>query len=326
MPSPAAPARPLRHDPLVWTAIGLIAIVLVAAIVSVVVFAPIYDVSFNQTNQDSHSGVNTLYLNFQSDVAQVNIITQNVTDKNILINVSASGSRSIFGSENAIQVTFTNESSNGVLTVNSKVTQTGLMSTAHVTCNIFVNPTLKLNLNVTSTTGEVSLTANAPATIQSLHLEATTGTVQANLEGNVTVAGDIFLKAQTGAVHYRMNQANIQGNHTINLQSTTGSVDMEITEEKTLQGNLQVNAATDTGAINVSLQIDSAVGAKITSQTSQYGSVHADVQNFSGNQSPLQSNNYPAQSNIEINNTISGFGDIYISASYASSVSPSMRN
>jgi len=324
--APAAPVRSLRHDPLFWIVTSVIVIVLVAVVVSVVVFAPIYEVTFNKTNQDSSSGVNTLNLNFQSDNAQVNIITQNVTDKNILINVSAEGSRSIFGSENSIQVTFTNESSNGVLTVNSKVIQTGLMTNAHVVCDIYVNPLLKLNLNVTSTTGEVSLTANAPATVQSLNLEATTGTVQANLERNVTVSGDISLKAQIGAVYYRMNKAKVQGNCTINLQSATGSVDMEITEEKTLQGNLQVNAATTTGAIDVGLQIDGDVGAKIVSQTGQFGSIHVDKENFSGNQSPIQSNNFPAQSNIQINNSVSSFGDININASYVSSVTPSGRN
>lgn len=326
MPVHTVPARPMRRDPLVWITIGLIAIVLVAVVVSAVVFAPIYAVSFNQTNQDSHSGVDTLNLDFQCDTAQVNVMTQNLPNKNVLINVSAEGKRSIFGSENSIKVTFTNESSNGVLTVNSKVTQTGLASSANVVCNIFVNPALNLNLSVTSTTGQVSFSADKPAQIQSLHLQATTGTVQANLDGNVTIAGDISLVAQTGAVYYRMNQANIQGNHTINLQSTTGSVDMQILEEKTLQGSIQVNAVTNTGAINVGLQIDGSVGAKIISQTSQYGSVHADVQNFSGDQSPLQSNNYPSRSNIEINNAVSGFGDVYITARYASSMYPSIRN
>jgi hypothetical protein len=322
------PTRPKHRDHLVWVTLGVIAIVLVAAIVSVVAFAPIYNVNYNQTEMDSHPDVNTLNLNFQCDTGQVSIMTQSVADKNIIIDVSAEGGRGIFSSENPVGFTFSNDSANGVLTVNSKVTQEGL-SSGKVVCTILVNPALKLNLNVTSTTGEVSFSAfnsDTVVTIESLYLQATTGTVQANLESNTTVAGDISLKSQTGAVYYHMEQANVEGNHTINLQTTTGSVDMEITEEKTLRGNLQVNAATATGTIVVNLQIDADISAKITSQTSQAGNVHVNAQNFSGDQSPIQSNNYPAQGNIEINNTVSVSGDVNISANYASAVTPAVRN
>ena len=99
---------------------------------------------------------------------------------------------------------------------------------------------------------------------------------------------------------------------------------MDITQTKTLQGNLQVNAATELGSVNVGLQIDGDVGAKIVSQTN-LGSIHANVQHFSGNQSPIQSDNYPAASNIKINSR-TNLGSININAAYQSFVKPSIRN
>lgn len=323
--SSPARARPIRRDPLVAIAVGAIVIILVAAIVSAVAFAPIYSVNYDQTQQDLHAGIDTINLNFEADIAQINIFTQNLTGQNILINVSAEGRRSILSGDNFIQFTFSNETANNVLTVNSRVSQTGFASAANVVCNILVNPALKLNLNVTSVTGQVSLTADSDTTIQSLNLQTTTGEVQANLDGNITVAGNILLKAQTGAVNYRMNQVNIQGNHSITMESTTGSVTADITEEKTLQGNLQISATTSTGAINLGLQIDDDVAARITSHA-PIGNINLDEQGFSGNESLTQSNNYPAASNIEVTNTVNGFGSINITANYASSVSPSARN
>jgi hypothetical protein len=97
-----------------------------------------------------------------------------------------------------------------------------------------------------------------------------------------------------------MNQAKVEGNNSIILQTNAGSVNMDISETKTLQGNLQVNASTNLGSINLGLVVDSGVAAKITSQTN-LGSIHIIQQNFSGNQSPIQSNNYPAPC-IRINN------------------------
>jgi DUF4097 and DUF4098 domain-containing protein YvlB len=119
-----------------------------------------------------------------------------------------------------------------------------------------------------------------------------------------------------------MSETTLRGNRTVDLQSNTGSIDIDIAQSRTLQGDLQVNAATDTGSINVGLRIDGGVGAKIVSETGDFGDVYVDARYFSGNKSPLQSNNYPAASNIEINNHISGFGNININAAYLTMIIP----
>jgi hypothetical protein len=323
--APAKPARQLRREPLVIAAIALIAILLTAVIVSAVVFAPLSPVNFNQTNQDTHPNINTLNLNFQANTAQVDVITQNITNKNILIITSAVGSRGMFGSNNLVNVTFTNETLNNVLIVTSKVTEANGFSTAnlHVTCTIYINPALNLNINVTTQAGAITLNAEKSATFQSINLQASAGEVQANLQ-NATIAGDVSLKTQAGKAYFGMSQGNVQGNQTVNLHSAAGSVSIDITETKMLQGNLQVNAVTELGSVNVGLVIDGDIGAKIISQVN-LGSIHSDVQHFSGNQSPLQSDNYPAASNIEINGR-TNLGSVNINAVYQSSTGPSIRN
>ena len=325
--APAPPARPIRKDPLIVTAIILIAIVVTALIVSAIILAPLHPVNFNQTNQVNQPNINTLNLNFQADVAEVNVIAQNLTGRTILINTSATGSTGIFGSTNPIQVTFSNETASNTLTVTSTVNNIdrSLFSrNLKVTCTIFINPSVHLNLNITTETGQITLTAAEPATFESLNLKSTTGMVQANIESGTVIAGDISLKTTTGAVSFRINQANVQGNDTFNLQTTTGSVDMSITENRTLSGNVQVNATTTTGAVNLAMQIDNGVGARIESQT-QIGEIKTNLNNFSGNKSPIQSNNYPAESNFLINLRTS-LGGIYINAAYQSSTTPIIRN
>ena len=323
--APAKPAKPLRKEPLVILAIALIAILVAAVIVTAIVFAPLYPVNFNQTNQDNHPNINTLNLNLQASAAQVDILTQNITDRNIFIITSASGYRGIFGSTNPVNVTFTNETVDDVLTVNAKVTDTNgpFTSNLHVTCTVYVNPALNLNLNVTTQAGKITLSAEKSVTFQSVNLRANAGSVEATLQ-NATITGNMSLETQAGTVYFGLSQANVQGNQTVNLHSNAGSVNMDITQTRTLQGNLQVNAVTDLGSVNVGLQIDRGVGAKIVSQTS-LGSIHSDLHNFSGNQSPIQSDNYPAASNIEINNR-TNLGSININAVYQSSTGPSLRN
>ena len=232
----------------------------------------------------------------------------------------------MFSSTNPIEVTFTNQTAGSALTVNAKVTETEEFPTTGnlpVICTIYVNPALKLNINITTQAGSIALTAEKSATFQSINLHANAGEVQANLQ-NVTILGEVSLVTQAGTVNFGMRQSTLQGNQTVNLHSNTGSIGMDITQTKTLKGNLKVNAVTELGSVNVALQIDGDVGAKIISQTN-LGSIHLDVQHFSGNQSPIQSDNYPAASNIEINSA-TNLGSININAAYQSSNGPNLKN
>jgi hypothetical protein len=318
--------RPLRKESLVIAAMLLIAILVTAVIVSDIIFTPFSPISFNQTNQDNHSDINTLNLDFQANTAQVTIVTQNINNQNILIKTSADGSRSIFGSTNPIKVTFTNQTAGNTLTINSKVTEGNVFpatGTLHVTCAIYVNPALKLNINVTTQAGSISLISEKSATFQSLNLHANAGEVQANLQ-NVTIAGDVSLNTQTGTVNFGVRQATLQGNQTVTLHSNAGSVGMDIAQAKTLQGNLNVNAVAELGSVNVALQIDGDVGAKIISQTN-LGNIHLDVQHFLGTQSSIQSENYPAGSSIEVNSR-TNLGSININAVYQSSNGSIVKN
>ena len=92
-----------------------------------------------------------------------------------------------------------------------------------ITCTIYVNPELKLNLNATSKAGQVSLTADKEATFQNLNLQSSVGQVQANLQ-NATIEGNLALKTQTGRVDFRVSQVKVEGNNTITLQAKTGSL------------------------------------------------------------------------------------------------------
>jgi len=318
--------KPIKNDPVMIVAIALIAILVVGVVVAALLAAPFSTVNFGQTYHDNTVNVNKLNLNVQTEGLKVNVFTQNVTNDNFIITLEGTGSKTNFGGgsdDSPIQVTFYNDTVNNELTITAKITESPSFSRFNVDCNIYVNPALTLNLNVTSQAGQVSLTADKPATFEFLNLQSVAGTVQANLQ-NMTVAGNVTLRTQAGTVDFRMSQVNIEGNNTVALQTNAGSVTMDITETKTLQGNLQVNAVTELGSINVGLQIDGDVGAKIISQTN-LGSIHSDLQHFSGNQSPIQSDNYPAASNIEINSR-TNLGSININAVYQSSTSPILRN
>ena len=168
-PVQAAPHRPWRKDPYIVAAIGLVVILLSAAIVVGLLVAPLGSWSTSDSFADSNPNIDTVNLNFVTDIGRVNIATMQMPDSNIGIYVMANGSRGIMGggSNIPVTITFDNQTVGNVLNVNSKVTiENAYTSRADVTCQIYVNPALNLNLNVTSTTGHVSFTADKATTIQ----------------------------------------------------------------------------------------------------------------------------------------------------------------
>lgn len=321
----SAPLRPIHKDPLIVVVIGLVVILLTAAIVVTFVAAPLEPWDSNVTLVDNSPNVRTLNLNFDTNIGAVSIITLKAgIANNLLINVQVNGSRGLLGNINdPFITTFDNQTIGDTLTVNSRVEVKNSYNTrANVAVQIYVNPDLELNLNVSSITGRVSFSADKPATIQNLKLKATTGEVEANLQGTITLIGDISLQTTTGAVNFRTYENTISGNRTINLKSTTGSINMDITQTKTLDSNLNVNADATTGSVNLELIIDGSVSAKIISDKPSFGNIETNLKNFSGNDTLLHSNNYPAIFNIDFHNRVTT-GSINIGAAYQTTTFPS---
>ena len=324
-PPRSTPMKPIRSDPIIIGAIVLVAILVVGVVVAALIAAPLSNVTVRQTIEDKTVNVNKLNFNFESTAARVNVFTQNGSNNNFVISIQGSGSKGTFGGDtgNPVQVLIYNDTVNGVQTFTAKLEESTAFSRFNVVCNIYINPALTLNLNVTSQAGQVTLTPDKPTTFDSITLEASAGTVGANLQ-NSTIAGNISLRTQAGTVDFRTSQIITKGNNTVDLHSNAGSVNIDQTQTQTLQGNLQVNAVTDLGSVNIGLQLDGNVGSKIISNTN-LGSINTNVQHFSGDKSPIQSDNYPASSNIEINSQ-TNLGSININAIYQSSISPIIRN
>lgn len=316
-PPPAKPHRPIYKDRVVIGAIALIVILVSAIVIAAFIIIPTNPWSFNKTLSDQSPDAKTLNLNFHTNVGKVNVMTLKISDRNVLVSVQANGTDSaVGGSNDPVTFTFDNQTVDGVLTVNSEVNvDTSATSQSNVMIQIFVDPALTLNINVTSATGKVSFVADKATTLQGLNLVSTTGEAETSLQDNVTVTGDISLKSSTSDVNFRLSENSIVGNRTIDLHSSTGSVILDLTQTKTFNGNLHVNAATTTGSVSTSLTIDGAVAAKIVSQNGTSSKIQTNLNNFSGNDTALQSPNYPSACNIEVNSSLVT-GTIYIDANY----------
>jgi hypothetical protein len=318
------PAMPRRRGPFLLPVIILIAILVMAAIVGALVFVPFYHVHFDQTNQVAKTGADNLILDFQADVAQVNVFFINLPDKMVVLNVTADGYVGIFDDSNrTINVTFDHQTAtaNNTEIVTSRVSRVSawpLSYNLNVICNVYIDPSANLSrIFVHSGVGQIVLNADVATTIQSLNLETTTGSIEASVAQGVVLTGSVSAKTTTGSVTFNWMQADAKGNVPVNLKSTTGTVNLSVSRNSRLSGNVSINAETTTGSVSLAMTIHDEVGAKIESHTS-VGGINVEQQGFSGNQSLLQSSNYAAGSNFLVN-LATTTGSVHINAYYESS-------
>jgi hypothetical protein len=299
----------------------LIAVLFAAVIISALFFVPFYPVHFNQTDQVPKAEVNNLLVDFQADVANVNIFFQNLPSSMVMLNVTADGNVGILDDPNhAVNVTFNHQTSNNSIVLISSVSRVArwpISYNLNVNCDVYIDPSANVSLNFHSSVGNIVMDAGTKATFQNIDLETTTGNIDVSLSKGVIVDGLTSLRSTTGTVQFIMDNADVSGDASINLRSTTGLVDLDLTATQNLSGNVTVNARTTIGAVNLFMVIEHDVGARIESDT-DIGRINVDVQRFSGNQTPLQSNNYPAASNFLVNLKTTT-GGININAEYGSS-------
>ena len=123
--APVPPPPPVHHHVnqkwIIIPIVLLIAILATALIVTALVFTPVHPFSLGHTDSVNQPDINILNLNFQADIAQVNIMAQNATGDDIVIYTSASGSTGAGNSNIPVQISFSNQTVGNTLTVNSKV-------------------------------------------------------------------------------------------------------------------------------------------------------------------------------------------------------------
>ncbi len=282
--------------------VAIIIVVLVVAAVAVA-FVPFQPVHFTQSNETSSAVVDKLYLIFNSDVSQVNVYLRDLPGNQLAAtNVTANGFRGIFGNDKPLAISFNERANSSTLTWMVTVTRAGgwsAVSPLNVVCDLFVDPSVTLAVSVTTGTGSIAMNADREATFEQLSLQATTGSVEANIGQDVTFSGPFSLQTTTGSAQLSWNNVAVSSNIPIDVKTTTGSAEVNITQPRQLGGNVTLNAQTVTGSVNLGMNIQGNVGARISASTS-FGRVNVGEQGFSGQQVPIQSSNYPAASNFDV--------------------------
>ncbi len=305
--------RRIGIRPIGFLAIILIAIIVVAVVIATIAFMPIRTVGpiWSQFAVPRRSGVDTLNLNLTADVGGINIIFEDLTSEwqspSIILNTSATARVGVFGSSDFLQSYLpasNNRTEGNVLTVTVKqevdTVYRPWYSSLNVTFDIRIDPSMNTSINIKTATGGIVLNAQAGVVLNSLSFEAATGGVQASFAEDVIITGNISAKTVTGGVKLSWDNVIVSNNVEVDATTTTGGVVMSVRQHNKLLRNITMNAEAVTGGVDFSVDIKGDLGAKIESSV-KTGGINLERQvGFSGAETLLQSNNYPAGSNFNV--------------------------
>ena len=297
--------EPMRKTKFPLAAIILIGILVFAVIIAVVILLPFQPVEFSQQNEASAANVNSLYFSLEADITDINVHFMDLpANQKVQLNTSATGRKSILSPEKPVALSFQEDTANSTLVYIVKISRTENTSLLHqvtVTCDVYIDPSVSLDLNLRTSTGEININADKAMTINRLTAESSTGTVQATLAEDVIVSGSMTFRTITGVSSLSWNNADASSNIPVYLSSLTGGVELTVNQSKPLSANVTINADTSSaGYVTLNLGLRNEVAANI-SATQNTGSIFVQQRGFSGNELPIQSSNYPSQSNFMIN-------------------------
>jgi len=313
----AEPERVSARRPLSILAIALIAIVVIAVVIAVVAaltFSPIHTVGpvTRGMSVPSVSGVDVLNLDLTAEVAGVTIIFEDLTGEwvspSIILNASATAKVGVFGSADFLErymPVWHDETEGGVLTVtvgqDVDPTSWPQFSSLNVTFDIRIDSSMNARVNVMTATGGIVVDTQAGVVLDSLTLEVITGGIEVRLVEDVVVAGDVSIEVTTGGVKLFWENVVVPDDVRVDAMTTTGGVEVDVAADERLQGDITLNAEATTGGVDFTIDIQGDVGALIKSSVTT-GGIDVDRRvGFSGPTALLQSSNYPAGRNFDVN-------------------------
>ncbi|MFX0065688.1 MAG: zinc ribbon domain-containing protein [Candidatus Hermodarchaeota archaeon] len=134
---------------------------------------------------------------------------------------------------------------------------------------VTINPNVALGLKVHTTTGLITFESQEELTLTNLDVEATTGGVDLNFQDttylNFTQG---FISTTTGFINLASANFNMAQDCTLDITTTTGGNNIDLTQTIDFGHTLTINTATSTGFTEVNAAYGSSVGLSVIAETS----------------------------------------------------------
>lgn len=301
----------------------IVAVIILIALAAA--FLPFRIASLSETRDvPALAGIGKAEINITSDVGNINVAFPTggyLEGKPVEVQISATAGVGLFSTQDIsslLNVTFYYTIVGNTLYVTGDIRTTqglGGSGVQDLSVILLIDPSLEASIYANTIVGDIRMVSASGLKIDSLSLGTTTGQIEANISRNTLLYGNMDLHTTTGGVKMVCDDISARGNITINMETTTGDIGVDLTQPSVLHGNITTVASSTTGNINLNVGLAGNVGANIESHVAAGGIKISRQAGFTGASDSLLSTNYPAANNF--NFTLgTTLGDIDINATY----------
>ncbi|MGD0818815.1 MAG: hypothetical protein ABR986_10555 [Methanomassiliicoccales archaeon] len=284
--------------------IALIVILIVVLAFAAVLFLPVKAVNFDESKSvSSAAGVNRLNLKLSTDVGEVRVIYTNLSGKALDLHVMAKGSVGFLMDPNTISLDFVQSTSADTALVNASVNVKDRLlggSNLNLRCDIMIDNSMRSKLDLSTSTGSVTVNSTNASAFDQVSLSARTGAVTLKVASGVSLYGDISLSTNIGASVLDWQDPIVKQNIKVVASTKTGGVELNLNQTTPMDKAVSFNGTTVTGGVSLNLGIRGNVSASINS-TTEFGGVHVGSKvGFIGTDKVMTSTNYPSDGNFAV--------------------------
>jgi hypothetical protein len=290
-------------------ALFLVAIIGIAGLmVAVAILVPAHPVNLSESHTvPQAAGIDTVDFNMSADVAAVNLNFTDLTSALVVLNTSVIGTLPLFDQRNPdnmssfITWAFNYTAVGNTITVTSSLGEAQpLPSGLSVICNVLIDRSMNTSVYIRTVTGGIDVNTVSGVVLNGLDVAAVTGGADINLVEGVSLKGNATVAVTTGGIDFAWQSLHTSGNTGVTLTTVTGGISATVTQSIPLSGNVTMKATCITGGIDFSAIVQGNIGTIIKSAATTGGISIQGSTGFSGASSLLQSSNYPAISNFNI--------------------------
>ena len=280
----------------------LIVVLVLALAFMAVLFLPVKSINFDESRSvASVSGVTKMSLRLSTDIGEVRVVYTNLSGNALTLHVTAKGSVGFLMNSNSISLDFVQSTSSDTALVNASVSVTDRLigaSNLNLRCYVLIDSSMRSKLDLSTTTGSVTVNTTNASAFDQVRLSAKTGAVTLHVTPGVSLYGDISLSTNVGGSILDWTNPVVKQDINVVASTKAGGVEMHLNQTTAMNKTVSLGGSAATGGVSLDLGIRGNVGAIINS-TNEIGGVHVGSKvGFTGDDKDLTSTNYLAAGNF----------------------------
>ena len=291
-----------------------VTIAIVILLVIILIVGPLTLIAYRSVDVDKEVSVHTftgaknIYLNVTATIGTMEVTFAHLKGAAVEVLAMVNGTSTYFGSEDPTAVNMTSALINGTQVVNCDIDTYApwpSYSLSEANYDVVVDPSLPVYLNLSMTTGGISVKTSSDTILNGISISATKNPSAIDLVNGTELKGNAIIRTATGGSTLTIQNVSLVNDPSFYVNETSGPINIIIDQDRDASGNLSLFAKDILGGISLNLDIRGNNSALVSCQGTIGGSTLSNDGGFNGTSASFRSNNYPSQSecNVQLKDT-----------------------